>query len=231
VCHGWNEMYYFDDAAQARTWRVGTDGSWGFQTARVKQCEPMWLDPVLGHSQLLTRMRWALATKVEGEVAAGDDEVTADATDASAATKPARPQPYDRRALEVWRTNLRLLRETSKTLGAEMFVCKQPTLIVADLPARERERCHYHLHHFGHAAHVSAFNAIYRVIDEEIAADRVIDLTSLSGKPELFFDHIHPTEDGTTQIARIVADYLAGYVRRADPRTGGRLDETKNGHE
>jgi lysophospholipase L1-like esterase len=201
VDHGWNEMYYFADATKACTWRVHSDGSWGFDSALAKRIEPMWLDDYIGHSQLLARIRWATAHKLEGEVGAD----SAKSTD--------NDRRWDRAALDVWRANLRLLRDTSKSIGAEIFVCRQPTLIVPDLPAEERKRCQYHLHHFGHSAHVSAFNAIYKVIDDEIPADHVIDLTALSGKPELFFDHVHPTVEGATKIAALVAERLTEHLK------------------
>ena len=54
-----------------------------------------------------------------------------------------------------------------------------------------------------------SFDAIYRVIDEEVPAERVVDLTSLSGDPEVFKDHVHPTPRGAGRIAGLVAERLA----------------------
>jgi hypothetical protein len=47
---------------------------------------------------------------------------------------------FDQRGLEVWRTNLRLLRETALILDAKLLVAKQPTLIVPDSPDSDRSR-------------------------------------------------------------------------------------------
>lgn len=115
---------------------------------------------------------------------------------------------FDLAALEIWRGNLQLIREASELFGWELFVARQATLIVPDLPAELRERCRYDFHGFGHDAHVRAFAEIYRIIDEEIPPDRVIDTTPLSGRPDLFLDHIHPTVEGAAAIGEIVARAL-----------------------
>ena len=94
-------------------------------------------------------------------------------------------------------------------LGVELFVCKQPTLIVENLSAEEMQRCRYENHGFDHDAHVDAFKQIYEIIDQEVRTDRVIDLTPLSGRPELFHDHIHPTSEGAARVAEIVASVLS----------------------
>jgi hypothetical protein len=194
VYHGWNEMYYFSDIALAHRWRVLWDGGWGFDFVTNTVVKPMWFDPVLQYSQTLIRVRRRLGRIDSGErgraVAAGLQ------------------QDFDQRALEVWRTNLRLLAQVSEMIHAKLFVCKQATLVVPNLPKELRAKCHYEYHGFGHDAHVAAFSGIYRIIDEEIPAERIIDVTPLSGRPELFFDHIHPKETGTSAIAEIVAEAL-----------------------
>jgi lysophospholipase L1-like esterase len=116
---------------------------------------------------------------------------------------------YDPRGIEIWRTNLRLFKEAAKILGVELFVCKQATLIVQDLPLKEQIRCQYDLHGFDHDAHVRAFEHIYTVIDEEIPASHVIDVTGMSGIPEYFTDHIHLTKEGRSKVAEIVAKHLS----------------------
>jgi lysophospholipase L1-like esterase len=65
-----------------------------------------------------------------------------------------------------------------------------------------------HYHGFDFDAHVRAFDAIYRVIDEEVPADRIIDLTHLSGKTTYLVDHIHLSEEGCRRVAEVVAEKL-----------------------
>lgn len=201
VNHGWNEMYYFDRIDNMPAWRTSPDGNWDFDQAPapVTLLEPLPIDSVIRFSQTLTYLRLALASSAAGEAGARRDVPLADT--------------YDRRGIDVWRTNLRLLRDTADLLGAELFVMKQPTLIVPDLPPAERERVRYEYHGFDHEAHLDAYQRIYQTIDEEIAPERIIDVTPLSGRPELFFDHVHPTADGAAEISRLVADALTPYLQ------------------
>jgi lysophospholipase L1-like esterase len=204
--HGWNEMYYFNSVQRIAKWRTLPDGSWGLEsTVPVTTYEPRWFDWLVRPSQLLTRVRLRATPTVEGESRAGE-------------VIPTLRNTYDQRGLEIFRTNLRLIRETSRTLGMELFVGKQATLVVPGLPQRDRERSRYDLHGFDHDAHVDAFARIYRVIDEEIPADHVIDVTSLSGVSENFLDHIHPTDLGAARTAQIVADALEPSVRAIEAR-------------
>jgi len=99
-------------------------------------------------------------------------------------------------------------------MGAKLFVIKQATLIVPDLPMEERLKCRYEYHGFDHDAHVRAFAEIYKIIDEEIAVNSVIDMTSLSGRPELFYDHIHPTPLGCSEIASLISKPLVSYIKQ-----------------
>jgi lysophospholipase L1-like esterase len=220
INHGWNEMYYFANADVAKNWRVRPDGSWGFDTTNAKVFEPMWLDHIIRYSQLLTRVRSSLASRDNGEVGGARQKAASKpATRPSKKKKGSKPVPaneeFDDRALDVWRTNLRLFRDSAKSLHTTIFVCKQPTLIVADLPPAQQKRCRYELHGFGHMAHVRAYQAIYSVIDKEIPSERIIDLTSVSGRPELFYDHVHPTEKGSSEIAALVAEPIIKQLSQA----------------
>jgi hypothetical protein len=105
-------------------------------------------------------------------------------------------------------------------MGAELFVLKQPTLIVdgrSDCPhlsEQEERRCWYEFHGFDHAAHVDAFRQIYQVIDEEIETEHIIDATDMSGQPEYFYDHVHPTVTGSTELATVVSQALVSALRQ-----------------
>ncbi len=197
VYHGWNEMYYF--GRPTTTWRTLPDGSWTLdRTAQPAQVyEPSWVDHLVRPSQVLSDLRIRLSAST-GEVGTGKATPLADS--------------FERRGLETFRQNLRLLRTTADALGVEMFVCKQATLIVPDLPDEQRERCAYHFHGFDHDAHLDAFASIYGVIDEEVPSDRIIDVTPLSGEPDSFYDHIHPTPNGTTRIAEVVSAALINHL-------------------
>ena len=198
VDHAWNEMYYFHRVDEITEWRTLEDGSWAIDrtTEPVAWHRPLPIDPLIRPSQLLTRLRFRyLPTPQPGEAAPASDGAL-DST-------------FDRAGLAVFRTHLRLLRETARLMDADLFVVKQPTLIVPDLPEAERDRVRYDYHGFDHHAHVAAFREIYRVIDSEIESARIIDATDMSGVPELFHDHVHPTPEGAARLAGIVADAVA----------------------
>jgi len=198
IYHGWNDMIYFSDANKAADWRTLPDGSWTLEeTAEpVEVYKPLAIDYLIRPFQSLTYLRLFVTGPEDG----------------TSGTSAALPNDFDHQALEVWRTNLRLFRQTSDVLDAELFVAKQATLVVDGLSPEEQARCRYEHHGFNHQAHVQAFNEIYRVIDEEIESDHIINTNVISGRPEYFYDHVHPTELGATEIATIVADALTDYL-------------------
>jgi hypothetical protein len=202
VNHGWNEMYYFEKSDDILFWRTRSDGSWSIDKTNkpVITIRPHWIDPMIRWSQLLCQIRLRLFSVHEGESGAVSD-------------RPLK-EDFNHNGIPIWRTNLKLLREACAIIGAKLFVIKQATLIVPGLSAEERKRCRYGYHGFDHDAHVRAFSEIYKVIDEEISGDSVIDLTPLSGSPDLFFDHVHPTSLGCYEMASIVSKPLVSYIKQ-----------------
>ena len=202
VYHGWNEMYYFNKADDILSWRTLPDGSWSIAQASepITIYSPLWIDPIIRGSQSLSRIRIRLSRPLSGEVGSSSDVPLI--TD------------FNHLGLPIWRTNLRLIREACEVIDAKLFVAKQATLIVPDLPEEQRNRCKYDFHGFDHDAHVNAFTEIYRIIDEEIPEDSVVDVTAMSGRPEFFFDHVHPTPVGCVEIATIVSESLVAHIRQ-----------------
>jgi lysophospholipase L1-like esterase len=196
VYHGWNDMYYFGRVDEIASWRTLPDGSWSLDAPgeRVALYTPYAIDPLLRWSQVLARVRLRLSHHLGGEFASPNDMPPA--------------SDFDHRGLEIFRTNLRLFRETCKVIDARLLVTKQATLITADASPEQRERCRYNYHGFDFDAHVEAFQGLYEVIEQEIPADSIIDVTSISGRLDHFYDHVHPTPKGTTEIARIMSDFL-----------------------
>ena len=201
VCHGWNEMYYFNRVDDIISWRTCKNRSWGFyDLPKTIVYEPYWFDHLIKYSQLLTKVRFKFTPPVNAE------------TGQALKLK----KSYDKRGLDIFRSNLKLIKAAAEIMNAELYVLKQATLTSPQLPEEERKRCCYHFHGFDHDAHIDAFNRIYQVIDEEISAENIIDTTSLSGVPANFFDHIHPTPTGSREIAKIVAEKLR--KRLTDPQ-------------
>jgi lysophospholipase L1-like esterase len=207
VYHGWNELSYFRTDAIDRLYahRTLPDGSWSVERWRAsyRMYEPLAIDRWIDWSQVLSHLRLRLTRPISGVVGAPVRQA-----------EPTLAGEWDRRGLDVWRTNLQLIRETTELLGAELLVARQATLIVPELAAEHRARCGLQLHGFDFEAHLEAFEAIYRVINEEIDSDRIIDATVLSGRPELFADEVHPTVEGSDRIALLMADALEPWVQR-----------------
>jgi len=201
VNHGWNEMYYFNSVDSIANWRTFGDGFWKFDRTgnAIAIYPPNFTDPLIRWSQLLTVFRLSNTKPNMGEI--------------GPSLKEPLKSDFNREGLEIWRTNLKLIRDTCQTIGAKLFVLKQATLITPDLPMKERRRCRYDFHGFDHNAHLDAFQRIYKIIDEEVPQNAIIDTTILSGRPDYFFDHIHPNSMGTREIALIVSEKLMNYLR------------------
>ena len=118
LCHGWNEMYYFNLAQMDRIadWRTLPDGSWGFHAVSAPEVtyRPGRFDRLLAASQLFTRLRVRFSTPVGPETGPSQIELEED---------------YDRRGVEVFRENLRLIQGATDLIGAQLFVVKQATLV------------------------------------------------------------------------------------------------------
>lgn len=199
LTHGWNEMYYFDRVDDILSWRTLPDGSWSFDQPRLRGTyEPYRIDPLLRWSQALIRVRLAWAR----ELAPRGADIG----------KWPRAAAFDPRALEIFRTNLRLFRQTAEVIGARLVVAKQATLVVPGGSREQRERCRFPDRDYD--AYAQTFQKMYRVIEEEIPADSVVDVTPVSGRLGSFYEHIHPTPRGTTEIAAIVSDFLVPLVER-----------------
>ncbi len=202
--HGWNEMYYFTEKADSiQNWRTLHDGSWSVTEMDnpLAIYYPHWTDPFIRWSQLLTFIRLKFSSHKEGEISNNTIEHE---------LKP----DFNHKGVGIWRTNLRLLRATCSVIGAKLFVCKQATLVVPNLSPEERAICRYEYHGFNHDAHVRAFKEIYKVIDEEMPAEDVIDVTSLSGRRDCFYDHIHPSHYGCHEVASIISEPLIAYINK-----------------
>lgn len=193
-------MYYFNKVDDIINWRTLKDGSWQFDHTEnpIVTYNPNFTDPIIRWSQLLTVFRLSVSKPNEGEIGPN-------------LKKPLKSN-FDHRGLDIYRTNLKLIRETCRTIGAKLFVLKQATLITPGLPINERRRCRYDLHGFDHNAHVEAFQGIYQVIDEEFPKSSIIDTTALSGRPDYFFDHIHPNAIGAHEMAVVVSEALMNYI-------------------
>ncbi len=206
VNHGWNELSYFTTTVVEDIihFREAEDGDWQFHRPRRRQIfSPLPVDPIIRYSQALTHLRLMLSH--------GEDQGEMTEHDPRAPLKT----DFDKRGLRIYRQNLKLIKSAAGLMGAKLFVIKQPTLIVPGLSEDLRAQCGYHNHGFDHDAHVRAYAGIYGIIDEEIVAADIIDLRELSGRAELFYDHVHPTHPlGVNAVTARVSEVLGAWLRR-----------------
>lgn len=208
VNHGWNEMYYWNAERMddPTSWRRLDDGDWSLHRflPREPPLEPWVIDPLLAWSQLAIRLRLKLDKNLSGEVSAWYEGPLA--------------AHYDSRGAALFGEHLELLELLCGQFGAELFVTRQPTLVTEGLSEELAARCDFGHHGFDLPAHVRAYAELYGVVDATIPAERVIDLTDLNGRGDLFEDHVHPNASGADAIAERVA---AALLERSTVLGGG----------
>jgi len=102
--------------------------------------------------------------------------------------------------------------DLARNIGAEPVLVTQLRLPVAGSPEEDRERVGYDTVGFEHDVLVHAFEATERILAEVGRAKRVqvVDASAaLSGRSELFADHVHLSPEGSAALASFVADALA----------------------
>lgn len=164
-------------------------------------------DRVLSHSQFYLKSRnryyrWRTGLGAEGATSPDTD----------------RSSEYGIYGPQQFRLNMQLIVSACQTLGVTPILITQATLAVSDSSADDRARISYEFQHLDHGAIVSAFDQTYRIINEIGAHSGalVIDVAHrMNGRSELFADHVHTTQAGSKELARIVADELGPILDRA----------------
>lgn len=197
VYHGWNDSYYFSTTSgEMYKWRENDDGSYSinFKTY-YESFSPHWIDPFVQWSCLLTEFRLKFIHRQgRGELFSQEEmEQTAEGK-------------FDKTRVRVFRENLLLIKALCELRGIRLFVCKQASLL--PLLATERDKFHFEGQGFDMTGYKEAFDSIYAVIDSAFKRPEIIDLSSVSYDSGNFYDQIHPSEKGTTAIARIVSDSI-----------------------
>ncbi len=190
VNHGWNEMYYFTDNKGALR-KPGWDLH---QAIEVPVIERKPLDDFMGWSQIYCRIRiMTTSPELSGERGKGREKLASN---------------FNRKAIQIWKENLILIRNYCQLKNIKLYVFKQPTLITENATVNDRERCKVHLHGFDFDTHLKAYQAIYDVIDDIIDESMIIDGSAISGESKYFYDHVHPTPEGAKMIAKLAVNKL-----------------------
>jgi len=181
VYHGWNEMSYFKFANNPIYWRAN------FDINRTYKLKKIWRYFYIAKTRFLFKNTLERNTK----------------------RSPTKLQTtFNEEGLNIYRDNIKLIRDFCLNNNIQFYFCKQPTLIHFKTKEKDQTKCRYKNHGFSYEAHIQAFESIYKIIDDEIPFKNIIDITSISGSTDCFYDHIHPTEYGTDKISEIVKDSL-----------------------
>lgn len=156
-------------------------------------------DRLLSASQIYVKLRtryyrWKLRIGLEGLAPEGQYTATA-----------------GRLGLRQYRLNFELIVDTARNIGAVPILLTQATLVSTDNTPEDRKRIGYEYQQMDHATLAKAFDdcndVIRSVADEKGVA--CLDLAEqLSGKSEMFVDHVHFTDKGRMEVGRTVGQFL-----------------------
>lgn len=201
--NAWNDIKSFTELDRDRplVWQIPTHDP----TADPFQSYQGWLDRLLGHSQLYIKLRtrYLLSRHDVGPEGAVDAE--------RAENRRISPLAFDQ-----YRLNVSLVVDAARNLGATPVLLTQASLLAADNTEADRARIRYGYQGLDHDELVETFETCNRIVREVGAAKEaeVLDLAAdLSGRSELFDDHIHTSREGSAALAAAVAEFL-------EPRLG-----------
>jgi hypothetical protein len=159
-----------------------------------------WLDKLLGnHSQLYFRARmrygyWKYRVGPEGIKSAN-------------AQKTSELSPMQ---LAQYKVTMQLFVDLARDINAAPVLVTEATLITRDNPAAGEEmiRDYLALDREGVLKGYEACTGIIKAVGAEKKADVIDAHAALSGKKDLFVDHVHTTEKGSQALAQLVAEEL-----------------------
>ena len=218
VMHGWNDMYYFTKTDEELSqWRkdFNLQAMWNPKVG-LKLKDPMPRDlQYLSWSQLYLHLR-DYVRKKSGTSGANTVEKRYEGVEVDKEGKPVLVlKPLNSRAFNTYRDNLEEMRMLCGKNGIKVYSILQPTLFTK-VGQRVNERLQRSIetsmafHAFGYQEHLDAFQKIYQLNREVFGDEFIIDATSMNGREELFFDHIHQSPLGTDMLAKIVFGKVSG---------------------
>lgn len=198
ICLAWNDLkllkYYRRGTSLLRASRPvepNTDPRQNYRNA---------VDRVLSRSsQVYVRLRsryyaWSIPSGTEGAI-----------------ERSSLIDEFDPAWLDQYRMNLKLLADAVKHAGGTPVFVTQPTLVMEDNTAADRERIGYHYIGFTHerlAEILAACRDAVLEVAREQGAPSIDAYAEMSGQSRYFMDHVHTSPEGSEAIARIVAGEL-----------------------
>lgn len=226
LCQAWNDIKYFTrlspDATYAELYRPMPE-DW--------RKEPSWIDQVLGASSFyrLARTRmYRITHGNEGEARRRDvaRETPGEAPISARASGQRASRTFSEWAVRQYALDVEMICDIAASVGARAVLCTQPRLPTAASTADERAKISYDYVGMSHDEILEAFAICDRVIEEVASRKQAVflDLSELlSGRSDLFADHIHFNEAGSAEAARVVADGLQTllFADSGDVESGG----------
>jgi lysophospholipase L1-like esterase len=214
IYEAWNDIKYFGLVSQTES-LLRTQRPLPVTRGSTRVANPFlypegWLDGVLSHSEVYTRLRtrylvWRFRERgLEGMSPRRLEE----------SYGPWGPRQYG--------LTLRLIVDAAREVGAEPVLLTQARLPASDSASSDRQRIRYEWVGLTHDALVRAFADCDRLTAETARDKHCLFLDAgkaLAGRSDCFSDHVHLTAAGGRVLAERVADFL---VAQAPPSVGVR---------
>jgi hypothetical protein len=156
------------------------------------------------HSQLYVRFRdryynWKLAIGPEGSIP--QSEYLSD---------------FSRPALRQYRINQEIFVDLARDIGAVPVLMTEARLASESNTERQKSRIHYEYVRFTPQGLLRSYEAVEETV-RQVSSEKGVALVDaakdMEGKDEFFVDHVHLTEMGSEELARITAQNLAELIR------------------
>lgn len=199
LCQAWNDIKYFADLDPNRTYRDLVPpflGDW--------RIEPSGLDRLLTASAFYRLARIRIIETVSGAEGRRDTRTRTKVNDWG---------------VQQYKLNVETTVFLGRRLGAKVFLCKQ----ARQLPATDPDSTDYPGFEFSRlplGELLYAFEQCDRVVEQACASGdcEILDMNqALSGRAELFTDHVHFSEKGSRRAAEIVAAALQQTLDESAP--------------
>ncbi len=131
-----------------------------------------------------------------------------------------------------YRVNAEMFVDLARNIGAVPVLMTEARLVSPDNTPAQRERITYGYQLLTHDALCRAFQRcddIIRSVAKEKGAYLIDASVPLTGRDDLFADHVHFTEEGSKQAAQLVADHFISFLRSREKTTPDSSDDDAGG--
>lgn len=200
LCNAWNDIKHFN---KTESWLRHYTPHIYYKDFRVDYFNGM--DQMLCEfSQLYERLRsryfhYSLNVGLEGAIPEKQDE----------------KQEIKANALAHYKLTIETFVDTARNINAIPILMTQARLVSPKNTPEEREKIYYEYQPFDHDTLVSAFvktDEIINGIVQEKSVELIDASAVLTGKNELFQDHVHTTVEGSQQLADLTASFLSTQI-------------------